>query len=66
MLERLGVAVEQYDAGDTTSGINVIASWISARSRAEFAQHFNGYRPPQSLGRSLRGRPAGPLISLLR
>jgi uncharacterized protein (DUF885 family) len=28
MLERLGVAVEQYDAGDTTSDINVIASWM--------------------------------------
>jgi uncharacterized protein (DUF885 family) len=28
MLERLGVAVEQYDAGDTTSDINVIASWV--------------------------------------
>lgn len=28
MLERLGVAVEQYDAGDTTSDVNVIASWI--------------------------------------
>jgi len=28
MLERLGLAVEQYDAGDTTSDINVIASWM--------------------------------------
>ncbi|MGH3301895.1 MAG: DUF885 domain-containing protein [Streptosporangiaceae bacterium] len=28
MLERLGVAVEQYDAGATTSDINVIASWV--------------------------------------
>jgi uncharacterized protein (DUF885 family) len=28
MLERLGVAVEQYDAGDTTSDINVIDSWL--------------------------------------
>jgi uncharacterized protein (DUF885 family) len=28
MLERLGVAIEQYDAGDTTSDINVLASWI--------------------------------------
>jgi uncharacterized protein (DUF885 family) len=28
MLERLGAAVEQYDAGDTTSDINVIASWM--------------------------------------
>jgi uncharacterized protein (DUF885 family) len=28
MLERLGLAVEQYDAGDTTSDINVIASWV--------------------------------------
>jgi uncharacterized protein (DUF885 family) len=28
MVERLGVAVEQYDAGDTTSDVNVIASWI--------------------------------------
>ncbi len=28
MAERLSVAVEQYDSGDTTSDINVIASWI--------------------------------------
>ena len=28
MLERLGAAVEQYDAGETTSDINVIASWM--------------------------------------
>lgn len=28
MLERLGVAAELYDAGDTTSELNVIASWI--------------------------------------
>lgn len=28
MLERLGVAVEQYDAGDTTSEINVIGCWM--------------------------------------
>ncbi len=28
MLERLGVAVEQFDAGDVTSDINVIASWV--------------------------------------
>jgi uncharacterized protein (DUF885 family) len=28
MLERLGVAVERYDAGDVTSQLNVIASWV--------------------------------------
>src|SRR5712691_2702909 len=28
MLERLGLAVEQYDAGDVTSQLNVIASWV--------------------------------------
>jgi uncharacterized protein (DUF885 family) len=28
MVERLSLAVEQYDAGDTTSDINVIASWV--------------------------------------
>jgi uncharacterized protein (DUF885 family) len=28
MIERLGVAVEQYDAGDLTSELNVIASWV--------------------------------------
>ena len=28
MLERLGLAVEQYDAGDVTSELNVIASWL--------------------------------------
>ena len=28
MLERLGLAIEQYDAGETTSELNVIASWI--------------------------------------
>ena len=28
MLERLGLAVERYDAGDETSDINVIASWM--------------------------------------
>jgi uncharacterized protein (DUF885 family) len=28
MLERLGLAVERYEAGDTTSDINVIASWM--------------------------------------
>jgi uncharacterized protein (DUF885 family) len=28
MLERLGLAVEQYDTGETTSEINVIASWM--------------------------------------
>jgi uncharacterized protein (DUF885 family) len=30
MLERLGVAVELHDAGDSASDINVIASWIQA------------------------------------
>jgi uncharacterized protein (DUF885 family) len=30
MLERLNLSVEQYDAGDTTSDINVIASWIQS------------------------------------
>ena len=28
MLERLGVAVELYDAGDITSDVNVISSWV--------------------------------------
>jgi uncharacterized protein (DUF885 family) len=28
MLERLGLAVEQYDAGDVTSQLNVLASWL--------------------------------------
>ena len=28
MLERLGLAVEQYDAGETTAELNVIASWV--------------------------------------
>jgi uncharacterized protein (DUF885 family) len=28
MLERLGVALELYDAGDSASDINVIASWV--------------------------------------
>jgi uncharacterized protein (DUF885 family) len=28
MLERLGLAVELYDAGDTTCDVNVIASWV--------------------------------------
>jgi uncharacterized protein (DUF885 family) len=28
MLERLGLAVEQYDAGEVTSDVNVIASWM--------------------------------------
>src|ERR1700758_5498402 len=28
MLERLGLAVELYDAGETTRDVNVIASWI--------------------------------------
>jgi uncharacterized protein (DUF885 family) len=28
MRERLGLAVERYDAGDTTSQLNVIASWV--------------------------------------
>ena len=28
MLERLGLAVERYDAGDVTSELNVVASWV--------------------------------------
>ncbi len=28
MQERLALAVERYDAGDTTSDLNVIASWV--------------------------------------
>jgi uncharacterized protein (DUF885 family) len=28
MMERLGLAAEQYDAGDVTSQLNVIASWV--------------------------------------
>ncbi|MFY9890671.1 MAG: DUF885 family protein, partial [Streptosporangiaceae bacterium] len=28
MIERLGLAVEQYDAGETTAELNVIASWV--------------------------------------
>src|SRR5215469_15467926 len=28
MRERLGLAVECYDAGDTTSQLNVVASWV--------------------------------------
>src|SRR5450432_4248109 len=30
MLERLGLAVERYDAGDLTSELNVVASWVQA------------------------------------
>jgi uncharacterized protein (DUF885 family) len=30
MLERLGLAVERYDAGDVTSELNVVASWVQA------------------------------------
>jgi uncharacterized protein (DUF885 family) len=30
MLERLGLAAEQYDAGETTSDINVISSWVQS------------------------------------
>jgi uncharacterized protein (DUF885 family) len=30
MLERLGVAIELHDAGDSASDINVIASWVQA------------------------------------
>ncbi len=33
MLERLGLAVEQYDAGETTRELNVIASWIQSTRR---------------------------------
>src|ERR1700678_1437003 len=37
MRERLALAVERYDAGDTTSGLNTISSWVQ-RVREVFDQ----------------------------
>jgi uncharacterized protein (DUF885 family) len=58
LLERLGVAVEQYEAGDTVSDINVIASWIQAVRETFDLMPTDGEQAQRNLARRMAAVPA--------
>jgi uncharacterized protein (DUF885 family) len=58
MLERLGLAVEQYDAGDVTSDINVIASGIQWVREAFDLMPVDGEEAQRNLAARMAAVPA--------
>jgi uncharacterized protein (DUF885 family) len=58
LLERLGVAVEQYEAGDTASEINVIASWIQGIREVFDLMPSDGEEAQHNLARRIAAVPA--------
>jgi hypothetical protein len=57
MRERLAVAVERYEAGDTTSGLNVIASWVQYVREVFDLMPAEGQFSQTLLGAARSGRP---------
>jgi uncharacterized protein (DUF885 family) len=72
MQERLGLAVECYDAGDTTSQLNVIASWVQYVREVFDLMPTDGEQAAVSIARRMAAVPAaysqlsGTLLSAAR
>jgi uncharacterized protein (DUF885 family) len=72
MQERLGLAVERYDAGDTTSQLNVIASWVQQVREVFDAMPAEGEQAVVNVARRMAAVPAaysqlsGTLLSAAR
>ena len=58
MLERLGLAVEQYDAGDVTSDINVIASGIQSVREVFDVMPVDGEEAQRNIAARMAAVPA--------
>jgi uncharacterized protein (DUF885 family) len=58
MLERLGLAVEQYDAGETTREVNVIASWIQGVRQVFDLMPLEGEEAQRNLAARMAAVPA--------
>jgi uncharacterized protein (DUF885 family) len=58
MLERLGLAVEQYDAGETTRELNVIASWIQGVRQVFDLMPHEGEEAQRNLAARMAAVPA--------
>ena len=58
MLERLGLAVEQYDAGETTRDLNVIASWIQGVRQIFDLMPVEGEEAQRNLAARMAAVPA--------
>jgi uncharacterized protein (DUF885 family) len=58
MLERLGLAVEQYDAGETTRELNVIASWIQGVRQVFDLMPLDGEESQRNLAARMTAVPA--------
>jgi uncharacterized protein (DUF885 family) len=72
MQERLGLAVECYDAGDTTSQLNVIASWVQYVRDVFDVMPADGEQAAVNVARRMAAVPAayrqlsGTLLSAAR
>jgi Bacterial protein of unknown function (DUF885) len=72
MQERLGLAVECYDAGDTTSELNVIASWVHDVRHVFDLMPADGEQAAVNVARRMAAVPAadgqlsGTLLSAAR
>jgi uncharacterized protein (DUF885 family) len=72
MQERLGLAVECYDAGDTTSQLNVIASWVQYVREIFDVMPADGEQAAVSVAKRMAAVPAaysqlsGTLLSAAR
>jgi uncharacterized protein (DUF885 family) len=58
MAERLGLAVERHDAGDTTSELNVIASWVHYVREVFDLMPTDGEEAAVNIARRMAGVPA--------
>ena len=58
MLERLGLAVEQYDAGETTRELNVIASWVQGVRQVFDLMPLDGEEAQRNLTARMAAVPA--------
>ena len=72
MRERLGLAMERYDAGDTTSQLNVIASWVHYVRQVFDLMPMDGEQAAVDVGKRMAAVPAayselsGTLLSAAR
>jgi uncharacterized protein (DUF885 family) len=58
MLERLGLAVELYDAGETTRELNVIASWVQGVRQAFDLMPTEGEEAQRNIAARMAAVPA--------
>jgi len=57
MRERLALAVERYDAGDTTSGLNTLNSWVQLVRQAFDLMPTDGEEAAASIARRMAAVP---------